>query len=153
VYGHSTGGGAAIQFCGTDTRCKAVLGMDPFMQPVSTAVVDKGFPQPAFFLFSQSWAEDVNSLNNSLFHQFIAHVPQSFGVISIQGTTHYDFTDLPLLSPLAPKLGLKGPISGQRVTTIINDYLIAFFDATLKGVPTSLFEGNNQKYNEVKFGK
>ena len=35
VYGHSTGGGAAIQFCGTDPRCTALLGLDPFMRPVS----------------------------------------------------------------------------------------------------------------------
>src|SRR5215216_5165095 len=42
VYGHSTGGGAAIQFCGTDPRCKALLGMDPFMRPVSTEVLEGG---------------------------------------------------------------------------------------------------------------
>jgi hypothetical protein len=80
-------------------------------------------------------------------------VPQSFGVISIHGTTHYDFSDLPLLSPLAPQLGLKGPISGKRVTVILNDYLLSFFNATLRGLPTDLFEDENQKYNEVKSGK
>jgi predicted dienelactone hydrolase len=29
VLGHSTGGGAAIQFCATDARCQAAFGMDP----------------------------------------------------------------------------------------------------------------------------
>src|SRR5581483_10431527 len=48
VYGHSTGGGAAIQFCGTDSRCKALLGMDPFMRPVSLEVLASGTPQPSF---------------------------------------------------------------------------------------------------------
>ena len=153
VYGHSTGGGAAIQFCGTDSRCKALLGMDPFMRPVSLEVLEHGVPQPAFFMFSQRWADDVNSRNNKLFHQFLTNAPQTRGVISIDGTAHYDFSDLPLLSPLAPKLGLKGPISGKRVTAIIDDYLLSFFDSALKGVSTDLFAGQNQKYNEVKFSK
>ena len=151
VYGHSTGGGAAIQFCGTDARCKALLGMDPFVRPVSVDVLEGGVPQPAFFMFSQRWADDVDSRNNKLFSKFIWNVPNAQGVISIDGTAHYDFSDLPLLSPLAPRLGLKGPINGRRVTGIINDYLLSFFELTLKGIPTDLFEEQNQKYNEIKF--
>ena len=151
VYGHSTGGGAAIQFCGTDTRCKSLLGMDPFMRPVSYEVIDGGVSQPSFFMFSQKWKDDVDSRNNELFHKFYPNVQEPFGVVSIDGTSHYDFADLPLLSPLAPQLGLKGPINGKRVTTIINDYLLSFFDMTLKGETTSLFEDQSQKYKEVKF--
>lgn len=151
AYGHSTGGGAVIQLCGTDARCKAVLGMDPFLRPVSDAVLERGVAQPAFFMFSQSWAGDLDSLNNRQFRQLMANTRQAAGVISIAGTTHYDFSDLPLLSPLAPRLGLKGPIRGGRVTVIINDYLRSFFDAALKGVGTDLFDSRNQKYNEVEF--
>jgi predicted dienelactone hydrolase len=151
VYGHSTGGGAAIQFCGTDTRCKSLLGMDPFMRPVSYEVIDGGVPQPSFFMFSQRWKDDVDSRNNVLFQRFYPNVKEPFGVVSIDGTSHYDFADLPLLSPLAPQLGLKGPINGKRVTTIINDYLLSFFNMTLKGQTTTLFEDQFQKYMEVKF--
>jgi predicted dienelactone hydrolase len=151
VYGHSTGGGAAIQFCGTDPRCKALLGMDPFMRPVSTEVVENGVSQPSFFMFSQRWADDADSRNNQLFKKLLLNAPHSLGAISIDGTEHYDFSDLPSLSPLAPRLGLKGPINGKRVTLIINDYLLSFFDMTLKEAPMTLFDGQNQKYNEVKF--
>jgi predicted dienelactone hydrolase len=149
VYGHSTGGGAAIQFCATDTRCKAVLGMDPFMPPVSYEVIREGMSQPSFFMFSQRWADDVDSRNNELFNQFRPNVSQSLGVIAINGTAHYDFTDLPLLSPLAPQLGLKGPMNGKRVTTIVNDYLLTFFDLTLNGRATDLFSTQTQKYDDV----
>jgi hypothetical protein len=59
-------------------------------------------------------------------------------VATILGTRHHDFSDLPLLSPLAPLMGLKGPIKGERVVKIINDYLVAFFDQTLKDIPAPL---------------
>jgi predicted dienelactone hydrolase len=149
VYGHSTGGGAAIQFCGTDPRCIALLGLDPFMRPVSYEVIDSGVTQPAFFMFSQLWSDDVDSRNNELFNKFLPHVKDPFGVVSIAGTAHYDFADLPLLSPLAPQLGLKGPINGKRVVTIVDDYLLTFFESTLKGNVTSLFDIPSP-YPEVK---
>ena len=83
-------------------------------------------------MFSQHWADDVDSRNNELFNRFYPHVKQPFGVVSIDGTGHYDFSDLPLLSPLAPQLGLKGPINGRLVTTIIKDYLLSFFENHLE---------------------
>ena len=87
------------------------------------------------------WWEDVdNQRSNELFQRFIPHVSDSWGVVLIEGADHYDFADLPLLSPLAFQLGLKGPINGKRVTTIVNDYLLSFFDATLKNVATALFD-------------
>jgi len=150
VYGHSTGGGAAIQFCGTDNRCQAVLGMDPFMRPVSAQVIENGLPQPAFFMFSQGWADDVDSRNNYLFNQFHSSVNDGFGAIVINGTRHYDFSDLPLLSPIAPQLGLKGPLKGTRVVEIINAYLLEFFETTLKGNPSRLFDGKFANFPEVK---
>jgi predicted dienelactone hydrolase len=149
AYGHSTGGGAAIQFCGTDSRCKTLLGLDPFMRPVSYEVIDHGVTQPAFFMFSQRWADDVDSRNNELFNRFYPHVEKPMGVILIAGTAHYDFSDIPLLSPLTPQLGLKGPINGKRVTAIVNDYLLSFFEVTLNGKSDSLFR-NSSPYPEVK---
>ena len=150
VYGHSTGGGAAIQFCGTDPRCAALLGMDPFMRPVSYEVLDSGVTQPSFFMFSQGWLDDADkNRSHELFLRFIPHVDDSFGVISIDGADHLDFSDLPLLSPLAPQLGLKGPINGKRIVTIVNDYLLSFFELTLKGNTSTLFE-NTSPYAEVK---
>jgi predicted dienelactone hydrolase len=150
VYGHSTGGGAAIQFCGTDPRCKAVLGMDPFMRPVSAEVIESGVSQPSFFMFSQAWVDDTGSKNNRLFNQFRPHVANNMGVIEILGTRHYDFSDLPLLSPIASQLGLKGPLSGLRVTEIVNSYLLDFFEMTLNHSPSELFDGSFDDYSEVK---
>ena len=150
VYGHSTGGGAAIEFCGTDPRCKSLLGMDPFMRPVSAEVIENGVTQPSFFMFSQGWADLVDSRNNKLFNQFSPNVSSDLGAISIDGTRHYDFSDLPLLSPIAPQLGLKGPLNGKRVTEIVNAYLIDFFEMTLNDKPSNLFGGSFDDFSEVK---
>ena len=152
VFGHSTGGGATIQFCGTDPRCKAGLTEDAFMTPVTPDVLNNGVTQPFFFLFSQMWADDVNSKNNRLFHEFYSHLPASTPVVTILGTRHYDFSDLPLLSPLAPLMGLKGPINGGRVVKILDDYLVAYFDQTLKGIPSSLPFGPSDAYPDLRWG-
>ncbi len=150
VYGHSTGGGAAIEFCGTDPRCKAVLGMDPFMRPVSAEVIESGLSQPSFFMFSQGWADLTDSKNNKLFNQFYPNITNNSGVIVIEGTKHFDFSDLPLLSPIAPQLGLKGPLNGKRVTAIVDSYLLDFFEMTLYNKPSALFDGVFKTYNEVR---
>jgi len=143
VFGHSTGGGATIEFCGTDPRCKAGFAEDPYMTPVSEEVMTKGVSQPFFFMFSETWTGDVKAenTNNRLFRQFQPNASQSLGAVTIAGSAHYDFTDLPMLTPLAPQLHLKGPINGPLVIRIVNDYLLSFFDKTLKGMPETLFNG------------
>jgi hypothetical protein len=149
AYGHSTGGGAVIQFCGTDLRCKSVLGMDPFMRPVSAEVLATGVSQPAFFMFSQDWTDRVDSKNNQLFNGFYPNSNEGLGVITIAQTKHYDFSDMPLLSPIAPQLGLKGALNGKRVTEIVNTYLINFFELTLNNQSSNLFSNNFSDFEEV----
>jgi hypothetical protein len=99
-------------------------------------------------MFSQQWTDNVTSRNNELFNKFYPNVKDPFGVVTITGTAHHDFSDLPLLSPIAPQLGLKGPINGKRIVTIVNDYLLSFFEATLNGKATTLFD-NPSPYAEV----
>jgi len=148
VYGHSTGGGATIQFCGTDPRCKVAVGLDPYMVPVSEAVLDSGIPQPLFVMFSETFPSEKNT---RLFEQLYSHQPARDRVVTIMGTAHYDFSDLPLLSPITPQLGLKGPINGNRAVMIVNTYLLAFFDLTIKNQPSTLFDGPSAEFPEVIF--
>ncbi len=151
IMGHSTGGGATLQFCATDPRCQAGLTMDAFMTPVAETVLDNSARQPFLFLFSQRWADDIGSKNNRLFARFYQNLLQPAPVVTLLGTTHYDFSDLPALSPLAPQLGLKGPLNGARVQKIINDYTLAFFDLHFKNSPTTLFDGPNAAYPELRY--
>jgi hypothetical protein len=47
------------------------------------------------------------------------------------GAGHNDFVLTPLFSPVADRLGLKGPIAADTIVEIIDDYLIGFFDRYL----------------------
>lgn len=148
IFGHSTGGGAAIQFCGSDSRCKAGLTYDAFMRPVSLDVLENGTSQPFLYLFSELWTAERNAF---LFEGYYRRVPPANRVITILGADHYDFTDLPALSPLAPQLGLKGPIPAARVQRIVIDYTLAFFDQSLRAKPSPLLESPSAEYPEARF--
>ena len=52
--------------------------------------------------------------------------------VRVPGTFHSNFTDVPNWTPLAPVLGLAGPISGERAHRIVNAYGLAFFDRELR---------------------
>ncbi|MCJ7724289.1 MAG: hypothetical protein MUP03_09160 [Anaerolineales bacterium] len=146
VFGHSTGGGAAVEFCSRDPRCKAGLGMDAFLTTLSTSTLESGVSQPFLFMFSEKWP----SLKNTrLLKKIYSNSTGPFQEITISGTKHYDFTDLPMLTPIASRLGLKGPINGARALRIINDYSLAFFGEYLLDEPSELLHGPQPEYPEL----
>jgi predicted dienelactone hydrolase len=148
VFGHSFGGGASIQFAAKEPRCRAVFAEDPFLRGVASDVLDGGLAQPSLFLFSEQYTADAASPNNALFARFRPHATGSLGTFFIRGTGHFDFSDLPRLSPLAHQLGLKGPIRAARMAAILDDYLASFFGATLQGIRSDLIDGA-RTYPEV----
>ena len=148
ALGHSTGGGAAIQFCATDPRCKAVLGMDPYMDPVASAVLDEGIRQPQMAIFSEVWAKE-RGRNNAIFRSYDHNSDGDSYQYYIEQTDHYDFTDMPAFSPLAPYLGLKGSLNGKQVFKIINTYTLAFFDHYFKNQPSPLLGQLSAEFPEM----
>jgi len=148
VYGHSTGGGATVIACAQDARCKAGLGMDAWVEPVPEAVITAGLDQPFLFMRSEAWS---TGKNEDRLARLYANLHGDGYRLSILGTKHYDFTDLPLLSPLTPVMGLKGPLDGDRVIEIVNVYLRAFFDQYLKGESEALLKEPSAEYAEVSF--
>jgi pimeloyl-ACP methyl ester carboxylesterase len=147
VYGHSTGGAATVEFCGRDPRCKAGLGMDAYLKPVSETIMDLGLRQPFLFMFSETWASETNW---ELFNELYLNSDNA-KTLSILGTSHYDFSDLPILSPIAAQMGLKGPLAGERVVKITSNYPLAFFNQVFLGIPSSLLDGKSPDYPEVVF--
>ena len=147
-FGHSTGGGNAVQSCWVDTRCDAGLAMDAWLEPVAEEVIEDSVNQPFMFLWSEDWGSDENK---ALFNDVYDGLDGLGYSLAIAGTRHYDFSDLPLLSPLSPWLGLKGPIDGRRVMEIISAYSVAFFDEQLKDESSELLVGVSDKFTEVDF--
>ena len=144
VYGHSTGGGATVVFCAADDRCDAAFGQDPWVGPVPDDVIAAGLRQPFLAMMSETWSTGENTARLDTLQA--AGAGDNYRLV-IAGTKHYDFTLLPLLTPLAPALGLKGPLSAERVLPITTNYLVAFFDYYLKGTGAVALAG----YPEVSF--
>ena len=89
--------------------------------------------------------------NDQLQSEVLANLREDGYRIAIEGTAHFDFSSLPLFSPLTPALGLKGPINGLRVNDIVNAYTLAFFDQYLKNVADPLLDSPAAAYPEVTF--
>jgi len=153
IFGHSTGAGATAEFCTSDSRCKAALMMDLWSEPVSSNAISAGLSQPSLIMHSENWDSlDYPENNYGLIGDMVeASTGEVFEMV-IQGTKHYDFSSLPMLSPLAPSLGLKGPIEGSLGLEIINFYSVNFFDQYLRGAPQVDLAELKTKYPEAKFG-
>jgi hypothetical protein len=148
MLGHSTGGGAVLQTCWQDERCKAVVGEDPWLVPYDRAMPASGLRQPSLNMFSENWLKERNlTLNNQLWD----NQPSGAQRMTILGTQHYDFSDISLYSPLGATLGLKGPINAEREISLFNDFLIGFFDQHLVNPDSTLLDAAVEEYDEVEF--
>lgn len=128
VYGHSAGGGAAVTVCLEDERCDAVLGMDPWVEPLPDDVLKISATRPAMFLRSDQWR---GTENDAVLRGIAARSESVTYWIGVEGAGHFDFVSAPLLSPVAAQLGVKGPIATGRILPIIDNYLLGFFDVFL----------------------
>ncbi|MCB8976234.1 MAG: hypothetical protein H6657_02265 [Ardenticatenaceae bacterium] len=130
IFGHSTGGGATIQFCLQDERCQAGVGLDSWVLPVGNTVLEQGLDQPFMFISSPQWLGNENKTRGEAIFNSLT---QDGYELTLANTAHYDFTDLALLSPLTSQLGLSGTINSRYSLEIQNEYLLAFFNRYLKG--------------------
>ena len=146
LFGHSTGGGAVVNACYSDERCVAAAGLDAWVEPVLRNIISDGLPQPFLSVRSEEWT----SLDNDpLLIDLSVHGDGGQYLASIAGTRHWDFVAIPLLTPLAPQLGLKGPINSARVMAINADLLVSFFDAYLQGGLPFDVAGLSSQYPEL----
>ncbi|MCI0578165.1 MAG: hypothetical protein L0332_31505 [Chloroflexi bacterium] len=146
--GHSTGGGTAVEACGRDERCRAGLALDGWLEPVSEEVAAAGLQRPFMFIGTAEWLGPDNKARGLALYEGASS--ESY-LVTVEGTVHYDYSDLPLFSPLAPAMGLSGSLDGRRAVQVVNDYVLAFFNFTLKGRPSPLLQGDTSSYPEVRF--
>jgi predicted dienelactone hydrolase len=135
LFGHSFGGATAAVVCKMDKRCKAGADLDGTLFSYQAA----GMLQTPFLFM----AEDKCGKNcDTMLANFSASQADVY-YLSIDGTRHFNFSDLPLrLLPPARLLfraaGYIGSIRPERGVEITNAYLVAFFDQYLKGEKSGL---------------
>lgn len=148
VFGHSTGGGATFIMCSRDPRCKAAFGLDVWLGPAPDSVIEAGSDIPAYFLMSEFWPKTGNT---NLIRTFISNSSNATWV-TIKDTGHYDFADIPFLSPLAGRLGLAGGINPYRGQEINREFVRGFFDRYLKGGSANYLYSADSSFPEIVYG-
>jgi pimeloyl-ACP methyl ester carboxylesterase len=129
--GHSTGGGAAILACSTDPRCGAVVGYDPWVEPVPDKVIGGDLEVPLLSIRSEEW---VDTGNDDRLRRLHAGSSAPEGRVAVEGIGHRDMTLLPLLSPLSGVLGLSGPLAGEDSLHDLDRWTVAFLHHHLRGI-------------------
>lgn len=147
VFGHSTGGGTTLEFCRQENHCQAALVLDGWVLPTSEEILAQPYAVPTLFMNTPLWLGETNKARG---YEVFNHLTAPGYVATIAGAAHFDFSDLPLFSPLTPQLGLSGGIKNTRQAEILNAYAVAFFDQALKGETSPLLTGT-AVYHEVTF--
>ena len=127
-FGHSTGGGTAFLFCQIDERCGAGIALDGWLEPLAEEADTRPITRPFLFLKAENWSTPENSAAILAADE----KRQAEGtLITLPGTGHYNFSDLPLLTPLTPQMGLTGSANGRETLEAINAYTLSFFNQHL----------------------
>ncbi len=160
MFGISLGGIVGGEACLQDPRLRACLVMDA---PMPTDVVRAGLKQPSMWITRDAdtmrlerrvaggWPEDDIYAHQTTMRAVYESLPGDGYFVRVPGMFHINLTDIPLLSPLAPRLGFSGPVGAQRAHRIINAYSLAFFDHELKGQSVPLLDGPAGQYPKVVF--
>ena len=146
--GHSTGGGTAISYCYKSSDCQVVFALDGWLEPVDDKILKQDLGKPVMLINTTEW---LSQDNQQLGRQFISAQGESTFELTVTGMDHNNFTDIPLLSPLTPALGLAGSIDRHTGIKIVNDYGLAFFNQYLLDSRQPMLQDLNSAPPEVKF--
>ncbi len=153
IFGISLGGIVTGEACRMDPRLRACLVLDAAMP---ADVVQSGLKQPTMWLSRdaqwmqrEGWVQaDIDETQTTM-RAVYDSLPGDGYFVRVPGMFHVNFSDAPYFSPIAPQIGLTGPIDGQRGLDIVKAYSLAFFDKYLKNQPSPLLDGPSKKYPEL----
>ncbi|MGQ4487258.1 alpha/beta hydrolase family protein [Streptomyces sp. SAS_281] len=148
MAGHSIGGDSAASTMAADRRVRAGVNMDGTFYDRVPAAGLRGRPfmmlgtevdHASGGTFDTTWDRDWKRLDG--WKRWL----------TVADAGHFTFTDLPVL---AAELGItdpSAPLPADRSGDITRDYVAAFFDLHLKGVPQRLLDGPTPGNPEVTF--
>ena len=146
MAGHSLGGAGAISAMTRDPRVLAGLNLDGAFHDIPTSL--NGRP---FLMLGTD--DDVHRPGgrDTTWDATWPHLDGYRRWLTVAGADHLSFTDLP---PLAAQLGLPGPpLPADRAVAITRDYVSAFFDLHLRGLPQPILEAPTPANPEVVFNR
>jgi hypothetical protein len=121
-------------------------------------VVQTGLRQPTMWITRdaatmrrEGWPQAAADETLGTMRKVFEESPADGYFVSIPGMYHEEFSDAPFMTPLAPWLGVSGPMDARRGQATVSGYELAFFDHYLKGTPQPLLAGPSARFPEVLF--
>ncbi|MEY9888065.1 dienelactone hydrolase [Catenulispora sp. MAP5-51] len=144
MAGHSVGGASAAAAMEADPRIRAGVNMDGTFFP---AVPAGGLGDRAFMMFGKQ--SDHSAGDAPDWDQTWADLTGYKRWFAVDGEAHASFTDIAVLAEEASMPVPGQSLDGFRSIQITRDYVAAFFDKALKGIPSPLMDGASPAYPEV----
>lgn len=100
---------------------------------------------------TREWEDQVTEDKKLELERMRETVDEGGQVLYIENTEHLNFTDVQFISPIFKMLGITGKIAPERANSVINAYMLDFFDRYLKNQGGILMKGPDNRFPEVKF--
>ncbi|WP_433945108.1 alpha/beta hydrolase family protein [Paenibacillus sp. SN-8-1] len=174
IFGHSIGGATAYD-ASYDPRIAAGIDLDGGLYRLRDR---EGLRKPFLFINSESefenlkmvmdnhtyteaelkrmgstreWEDQVTEDKKLELERMRDTVAAGGQFLYIDKTEHLNFADVQFISPIFKLLGITGKIAPERANTVINAYMLDFFDKYLKNQGGILMKGPDSRFPEVKF--
>ncbi|TYP73279.1 alpha/beta hydrolase family protein [Paenibacillus methanolicus] len=174
VFGHSIGGATAYD-AAYDPRIAVGIDLDGGLYRLRDR---EGLRKPFLFINSESYSEQLKRvMDNRVYtdeelnrkgstrewedqvaedkklelERMREAVDEGGQVLYIEHTEHLNFTDVQYISPIFNLLGVTGTIAPERASSVVNAYMLDFFDLYLKNQGGSLMTGPDSRFPEAKF--
>ncbi len=176
VFGHSIGGATAYD-ASYDPRIAVGIDLDGGLYRLNDR---EGLQKPFMFINSESyfeklkmvmenrvytdeelkrmgstreWEDQVTEDKKLELDRMRLAADEGGQILYIENTEHLNFTDVQFISPMFNLLGITGKIAPQRANSVINAYMLDFFDLYLKHQNGALMKGPNSLFPEMNFVK
>lgn len=174
VFGHSIGGATAYD-ASYDPRITVGIDLDGGLYRLRER---EGLRKPFLFINSESYSEKLKRvMDNRVYtdaelnlmgstrewedqvtedkklelERMRETVNEGGQVLYIDNTEHLNFADVQFISPIFNMLGITGKITPERANSVINAYMLDFFNMYLKNQGGNLMKGPDSRFPEVKF--
>lgn len=142
IIGHSTGGGGAVQLATDDTRVKAVVGLDPWVEPIGKKTLQTTIEQPMLFFRSSAWKDGIN---DEYIKVIAKNTENTVDIYEIEGTKHQDFSMIYQLEPIPSLVGITGKTDVRYSAGIYQEFMLKFIEQEVNGRDTNI-EKLEEKY-------